>query len=260
MNLSRRLKREALTFESLEERRLLSSTPAFPFADVRFGGVLYEIAVVSGPGGVQTHRTRNGMVAINLLGTTQDSQVTITGLISHRGRPINRLAVASINVRTGHVGSIQGLTSTNLMGRISPLQGIVNSLQFNSLGPAAQITVIGNLGQLTVNQGITLGKTGQIYVSNNLTGSLSVTRDVDLNGGKFVVGQDLNGSVALGGSLALANDGQFTVGRNLGATASMASADTITGNLTVDSDSALSIGGNLMLSPSTAMSKRRGTE
>ena len=172
LNLSRRLKREALTFESLEERRLLSSTPAFPFADVRFGGVLYEIAVVSGPGGVQTHRTRNGMVAINLLGTTQDSQVTITGLISHRGRPINRLAVASINVRTGHVGSIQGLTSTNLMGRISPLQGIVNSLQFNSLGPAAQITVIGNLGQLTVNQGISSGEDGpdlRVQQSDRLT-------------------------------------------------------------------------------------------
>ena len=173
MKVSRTLKRPSLKFESLEERRLLSSTAAFPFADVRFGGVLYEIAVVNGPGGVQTHRTRTGMVGINLLGTTEDSQVTITALISHRGSAIRRLAVGSINVRTGHVGSIQGLTSTNLMGRVSPLTGIVNSLQFNSLGPAAQITVLGNLGQLTVNQGISLGKTGKIYVSNDLTGCFS---------------------------------------------------------------------------------------
>jgi hypothetical protein len=242
---NRTLKQPTFEFESLEERRLLASTAAFPFADVRFGGVVYEIAVVSGPGGVQTHRTRNGTVGINLLGTTQDSQVSITALISNRGQAIKRLAIGSINVRSGHVGSIQGLTSANLTGRVSPLQGIVNSLQFNSVGPAAQITVIGNLGQLTVNQGISLGKTGRIYVSNDLAGSLSVTRDVDLNGGHIIVGRDLSGSVALGGNVALTDDGQFIVGRNLGATASTASAGTITGNLTVDSGSAFSIGGNV---------------
>jgi hypothetical protein len=171
--------------------------------------------------------------------------VTITALLARRGHSIKRLAISAINVRTGRVGSIQGLTSADLMGRISPLSGIVNSLQFNSLGQAAQIRVIGNLGQFTVNQGISLGKTGLIYVSNSLTGSLSVTRDVNLAGGRIIIGQDLNGSVAIGGDLALTSGGQLAVGRNLGATASGAAVDTVTGNVKVDSGSAVTVGGNL---------------
>jgi len=238
-------KTAALRFDSLEDRRLLSSVHAGPFADVRFGGALYEIAIVSGPGGIQTHRTRNGMIGINLRGTTQDSQLTITALLAKRAQSIKRLAIASINVRTGRLGSIQGLTTADLMGRISPLQGIVHSFQFHSLGPAAQITVNGNLGQLAVNQGISLGNTGLIDVSANLTGSLTVPRDLNLAGGRIFIGQDLSASVAIGGNLAISNNGQFTVGRNMGATATGAATDTVTGNLTVDSGSQLSVGGNL---------------
>ncbi|MFI5458230.1 MAG: hypothetical protein ACHRXM_22600, partial [Isosphaerales bacterium] len=65
---SRRLTKAALDFESLEERRLLSSARSAPFTDIRYGGALYEIAV-NGPGSVQAQRTGHGMVGINLLGT-----------------------------------------------------------------------------------------------------------------------------------------------------------------------------------------------
>ena len=68
--------------------------------------------------------------------------------------------------------------------------------------------------------------------------------DVSLNGGSFNVGRDLSGTVAIAGDLALTSNGQFTVGRNLGAAASMAT-DTVTGNVSVDSGSELSVGGNL---------------
>ena len=185
------------------------------------------------------------MVGITLLGTTQDSQVTITALLSTRGQSLKRLAIASINVRSGRLGSVTGLTSADLMGRISPLQGIVNTLQFNSLGQAAQITINGNLGQLTVNQGISLGNNGLIDVSGNLTGALTVPRDLNLAGGRMVIGQDLSGSVTIGGNLAISNHGQFIIGRNLGATATGAAADLITGNLTVDYGSEFSVNGNL---------------
>ena len=245
---SRRRKRATIGLEGLEQRRLLSGSIGSPFADVRFGGALYEIAVVSGPGGIRLHRARNHMIGINLFGTTQDSQVTITALLAQRGHSIKRLAISAINVRTGRVGSIQGLTSADLMGRISPLSGIINSLQFNSLGQAAQISVNGNLGQLTVNQGISLGSHGLIDVSGNLTGALTVPKDLDLAGGRIIIGQDLSGTVAIGGNLALSNNAQVNIGRNLGATASGAATDTVTGNVTVDSGSQFSVGGNLSAS------------
>ncbi len=246
-NNRRRLIQRTFGLEPFEERELLSFLQPFgnKFDRVRSGGVL-DVIAISGPGQVFAKRINRSTVAISLAGTTQDSQVTVSSLGARPGEANSPLNIRKIRVQTGRLGSFQGLTTTNLMGRVSPLRGIVNSLQFDSLGPAAQITVIGNLGQLTVNQGIDLGKTGQIYVSNDLTGSLSVTRDVDLDGGQIVVGQDLNGSVALGGNLALADDGRFVVGRNLGATASMATADTINGNLSVDSGSDFSIGGNLL--------------
>jgi len=178
---SRRLTKAALGFESLEERQLLSSARSAPFTDIRYGGALYEIAV-NGPGAVQAHRTGHGTVAINLLGTTQDSQVTISALFTHPRPFIKRLAIDHINVRTGRLSSIQGLTTADLMGRISPLQGVVASLQFDALGPAAQVDVNGNLGQLTVNQNVNLGQTGHINVDGNL-GTFSVGSNLQTSGG-----------------------------------------------------------------------------
>ena len=61
--------------------------------------------------------------------------------------------------------------------------------------------------------------------------------DVSLNGGSINVGRDLSGTVAIAGDLALTNSGQFTVGRNLGATASGAASDTVAANSTVESGS-----------------------
>ena len=70
-------------------------------------------------------------------------------------------------------------------------------------------------------------------------------RDLNLAGGRIIIGQDLSGSVAIGGSLALCNNAQVIVGRNLGAAATGAVGDTVVGNVTVDSGSQISIRGNL---------------
>ena len=108
-------------------------------------------------------------------------------------------------MQTGRLGSFQGLTTADLEGPVSTLNGPVATLQFDSLGPAAQISVIGNLGQLSVNRGISLGTRGRIDVSNDLTGSFSVARDVAVAGGRIDFGRDLSGTVAIGGNLALAD-------------------------------------------------------
>lgn len=232
--------------EPLEGRRLLSFLQPFgnKFDRVRAGGVL-DLITVSGPGQVFTQRSWSGRVTIVLAGTTQDSQVTVSSLGARPGKANSPLAVGKIRVQTGRLGSFQGLTTVDLDGPISSLTGPVASLQLDSLGPAAQITVTGNLGQLIINRGISLGQRGWVNITNDLTGSLSVAGDVVLSGGKFIIGRDLSGSIAIGGSLALTAGARFAVGRNLGATATGAATDTITGNLTVDNDSVLSVGGNL---------------
>ena len=259
-NARRRLTAIVPRAEWLEGRRLLSFLQPFgnKFDRVRSGGVL-DLIAVSGPGQVFTRRIGRGEIAIGLSGTTQDSQVTITSLGARPGEGNRPLKIGKIRIQTGRLGSFQGLTTADLLGGMSTLQGIVNSLQFDSLGPAARITVIGNLGQLTVNEGISLGRTGQIYVSNDLTGSLSVTRDVSLDGGILSVGRDLSGTVTIGGNLALADGGRLTVGRNLGATASGAT-DTLTGNLTVGSGSGLAIGGNLSSLTVTGVIQGKGSD
>jgi hypothetical protein len=221
------------------------------------------------------------MVAIGLFGTTQDSQVTISSLGAHAHESNSPLPIASINVHTRRLGSIQGLTTADIDGRITPLTGPIASLQFDAIGSAAQIDVNGNLGQLTVNRTVNLGKTGHINVTNDLTGAFSVTRDVALDGGQITVGRDLSGTVSIGGNLTVDDGGQFSVMRNLGGSAASPSSSatagattgastgsssgpaaapsggggaTITGNLTLDSNgklmvsgnaSSLSVGGNL---------------
>ena len=89
----------------------------------------------------------------------------------------------------------------------------------------------GNLGQLTVNRGITLGPTGFIDVGNDLTGPLSVSTNVTLNGGHIDIGRDLSGAVSIGGNLTINDGGQLDVTRNLG-TAAASSASPATASTT----------------------------
>ena len=145
----------------------------------------------AGRGRRASHRART--VAVTLAGTTQDSQVTVSLLQTHDRTSIKKLAVNRVDVRTGRLGSFQGLTTTDLLVAVSPLQGPVSSLQFDAMGPAARVNVAGNLGQLTVNQGVTLGSSGHIRVASDLTGAVTVAGNIALNGGDVSVGRDATG-------------------------------------------------------------------
>jgi hypothetical protein len=182
-------------------------------------------------------------VFIDVYGTTQDSQVTISTPGSHPWAVNSHLAIAGMKVHSGRVGSILGLTTADLLGRLSPLQGPVAALQFDAIGPAARIDIAGNLGQLLVNQNVNLGPGGHVDVSNDLTGPLSVTGNVTLNGGQIVIGRDLLGPVTVGGDLQVLNSGLFLVGRDLGAASGVGAG--ITGNLILSSDGKFSVGRQL---------------
>ena len=236
-NHHRRTTRLILGVEPLEERQLLSTVePFFKFNTVGFGGVRYLITV-NGPGVVQAQKNGRQGVSLKVVGTTQDSQLTISAFNAHSHTSTTPLNIQNIAVRSGRIGSIQGLTSADLNGPISPLQGPVTSLQFDAIGPSAQISVgngngapssmNGNLGQLTVNRGIDLGPHGFIDIANDLTGSLSVANNLALDRGQINIGRDLSGTVTVGGNLTIDYGGQFHVGRNVGtfgATTSGASA------------------------------------
>jgi len=220
-------------------RSILSTAqPFFKFNTVGFGGVRY-IITVSGPGVVQAQKNGTQGVSLKVVGTTQDSQLAITAFNAHSHSSTTPLSINNIVVRSGRLGSIQGLTSADLNGPISPLQGPVNSLQFDAIGPKAQISIVsgnpalpsvnGNLGQLTVNRGIDLGPNGYIDIANDLTGTVSVATNLTLDGGQVNIGRDLSGTVNIGGNLTIDDGGQFHVARNLGGTGSPASSTSSAG-------------------------------
>jgi hypothetical protein len=232
MTCHRRPTKLVLHIEDLERRRLLAGS-FFKFSTVNFGGVAYFLAI-TGPGQVKTEKCGHQSVMIKLAGTTQDSQLTISAFNSRTRAATTPLSVKAVDVGSGRLGSILGLTSTDLEGPISTLQGPVTSLQLDSIGPKAQINVVagnssqpsvnGNLGQLTVNRGITLGPAGFIDIGNDLTGTLSVSTNLTLNGGHINIGRDLSGTVTVGGNLTINDGGQLNVTRNLGGAAASASS------------------------------------
>ena len=241
-----RLSGSSPAVEGLEARQLLSFLNPFgsKFERIQSGGAV-DVISVSGTGQVFTTRLNRKTLDIKLVGTSSNSLVTIVPLAARQGTLNSPLQIGRISVRTGMLASFQAPTTADLLGRMTPLTGPVNSLQFDAIGPAAQISVNGNLGQLTVNRNITLGPNGRIDVMNDLTGSFSVTGDVVLSGGWIGIGRDLTGTLAIGGSLMASNGGQFLVGRNLGATVSGAVTDSISGSLTAGSGGAFAVGGNL---------------
>lgn len=236
--------------EPMEGRWLLSSAHVYPFADVHFGGALYTITV-SGPGGVLVRRAGHGMVIVDLFATTQDSQVTVTPVFAHSKTGVKPLQLRQLNVHSGRLGSFQALTTADLLGPMTPLAGPVNSLQFDALGPAAQVDVNGNLAQLTVNRDVNLKPGGHLDVAQDVTGSFNVTGNVTVDGGQIQIGRDMSGPLNVGGDLALLHGGRFVVGRDLAPAAGAGAR--VTGNLVLTNGTlavgrefgSLAAGGNL---------------
>jgi hypothetical protein len=202
--------------ELLEGRRLLSFLQPFAakIATIRSGGAL-DVIIVSGPGQAFTERMKRGLTAVSLVGTTQVTQVTISTLGTHPQRTNSPVQIGRLRVHTGRLGSFQALTTADLVGPMSPLMGPVSSLQFDAFGPAAQVEVNGNLGQLTVNQSVTLGPAGYIDVAGNLT-SLSVGNDLQTSrDGSIRVGADL-GTLSVGGAVSGDGSNDIVVGDDLG--------------------------------------------
>ncbi|MDR3635609.1 MAG: hypothetical protein P4L84_17540 [Isosphaeraceae bacterium] len=240
--------RSTLSFEPLEERRLLSfySGPS-TVRPVVAGGALYQITV-SGGGYERIGHTQQG-IQVNLLGTTSSSTlaVKLIHILPHsRQLPLN---IAAINVESGQLGSIQALGTANLTGPITPL-GNVSSIEFNSIIGNAQINVAGDLGGLVAGN-IALNPSGAIRVGHDLTGPLEAGV-IALNGASIAIGNDATAKIAAA-SITLAHNGTLSIGRD--ATAGITVGD----NLKLDTGGGVKVGreldgltiqGNLVVTPS----------
>jgi hypothetical protein len=238
--------------DALERRQLLTffQPYRYKFDEIRSGGAAYVISV-DGPGAVKTTKTRGGSVAMTLLGTTAESRVLISVIGTRSKSGISPLVFQRINVRSGRVGTIDGLKTADLAGRMSPLKGEVSAIRFDAIGSLAQIDIEGDLAQLTVNRDVSLGPAGSIKISNDVTGTCSITGNVILSGGQIGIGRDLSGALTVGGDVRATGGAQIRVGRDLGTIASSGSASgssgagiTINGNLTLATGSELEVGRN----------------
>jgi hypothetical protein len=181
---------------------------------VRFGNSFYTIAL-SGSGGVVAQSVGHRGVKLTLMGTDQNSKVTVTlSKMTHASQSAF-LPITRIDVPTGALGSFQALNTADLTGAISPLNGTVGSLQFYAIDANAAIVINGSLGSLSVAQNVNLGATGQIHVTGDVTGPVSIGGGVSLAGGQIHLDRDLTNTLSVTGDLALSNGGRLAVGRDL---------------------------------------------
>lgn len=155
-------------------------------------------------------------ISLSLVGTTPNTQISILPVATNPASEVSSIRIGRIRVRTGRLGSFEGLTTVGLDGPMSPLFGTVSSLQFDTIGSSAQISVNGDLGQMSVNQGVELGPSGHINIQGNLS-SLSVGGSVQFGnpaGGELRVGGNL-GTLSVGGDVQGIGRGDIFVGDDL---------------------------------------------
>jgi hypothetical protein len=201
--------RPAPAGESLEGRMLLSGARA-----VRFGGVAYAIRL-EGPGTVSTLARPGQGAEITLRGTTAESRLAVARKGALQGEDGPTLPISRLNVRSGALGAISAFDGARLNGQVAPLRGPVDAVAFDAIGPDAVLDIGGDLGSLSVAEGVKLGTKGRIRVAGDLRGSFNVGEDLDLEGGQVAVDHDLTGTLDVGGDLTASRGGSIRVGRDL---------------------------------------------
>jgi hypothetical protein len=205
-----------LAVEPLEGRLLLSLYQGPTRSRPVFANGAYYKVTLTGPGFETITPLGRGFhqqFAINLFGTTAQSTLSVSLMQTLRGftNAHSTLQIGRINVHSGQLGGVQALGAADLVGSITPLNGSVSTLQFNTIGPNATIDVSGGLGSLNAGA-VTLGPTGHIHVGS-LGGPDSIG-GLTLDGGQFTIDGDLTGPFNAGG-VTIERGGQFKVGGNL---------------------------------------------
>jgi hypothetical protein len=196
---------------------------------------------VSGPGLVNVHPAGHGAIDLVAYGTTTATTLTLTETQPRYHFPGRLLPIHSLIIKSGQIGSIEAAPAI-LTGRMTPLTDSVQALVVGALGPRAQIDVHGSVGTMGVSS-IDLGPTGHVQISGDLNsfqqaGPMTVGA-ITLDGGRFAVGRDSLGSIAISGDLDISHDGQLAIGRD------QDGSFTVGGSLQLETGGQLFVGRNL---------------
>ncbi len=227
--------------EALEGRRLLSFYvgPAINREIVTRSG-LYDVQI-EGTGAYKIFPKRGGAYDLKLFGTTNQSTLSISLVRPLYHHPALPFQIKNLLVVSGQLGTIDAPGSV-LLGRTSPLSSSVSSITLGALGPKSQMSISGGLGTLQVNS-VDLGPTGSFVVSEDLiygeqTSAISIGT-MTLDGGRFQIGPDALGAIAINGDLNIAQDGVLAVSRDL------SGGLTVGGNLNLSNGGQVSVGRNV---------------
>ncbi len=252
--------------ECLESRRLLSlytgASANLPVVATA-GAFLVQ---VSGPGVVKAHPAAHGTIDLTAYGTTADSTITITQTKPRYHFANQLLMIHDLVVRSGQLGGLDALPA-ELNGRMTPLTNSVNNFDIGALGPRAQVTIDGSLGEMTVSA-IDLGPTGRVSIAQGINAATPTPNQsglltlgavtigtMTLDGGRFVIGGDAALPTTIQGNMTVSQDGQFSIGRD------EESSFTIEGSLLLASGGQFLVGrnlnnltvdGNVIVSPSSS--------
>ena len=186
-------------------------------------------------------------------GTTPSTTLSITQVRPRYHFPSQLLSIHKLTVTSGQLGGLDAAV-VQLTGMMTPLTNTMTSVTVGELGPAARVEIVGSVGEMTVSN-INLGPTGLVSITGGLntadstdSSTSSSTTDLtglmtigslNLNGGRFVIGQDSVAPIDVLDNMTISHDGLFSVGRD------MDGPITVNGNLELSSGGQLFVGRNL---------------
>ena len=198
------------SFEGLEGRQLLSASRT-----LLTGGGVYNVSL-DGPGNLAIRPSGRGVVDVFLLGTTEQSALSVDLSRTFAGFSGPELGIRRLLIRTGELGAINATQSARLLGPASPIRSDVSTVAFAEIGPDARLVIDGDLGTLSTRRDASIGPFGALVVTGDVTGDVAIGGDLNVDGGLVSIGRDLQGGASIGGDLVLDGNGLFYVGRDVG--------------------------------------------
>lgn len=224
--------------ENLEGRLLLTRAYPFPTVPPNVRNVIFDRAVytiaIDGPGVLRARPSGQGSVNLDLLGTTDQTVVSIARRNLGPHAPFSALPLNQIDVRTGRLGALVAGNAADLVGTMSSIVGGMSVIQVNAIGPDARVEVLGDLGQLSAGS-VSLGPAGRVRVAGDL-GTMTAG-SVNLDGGMLLVDQSIVGDATIG-ELRAVNGGRLATGDDV-------TSLTITGGAQISHEGTLAVGDDL---------------
>ena len=158
---------------------------------------------------------------MSAFGTTPSTTLSITQVRPRYHFPSRLLSIHKLTVTSDQLGSLDASVA-QLTGTMTPLTNTMTTFTLGELGPAARVEIIGSVGEMTVSN-INLGPTGLVSITGGLntadsTGSSTSSSTTDLtglmtigslnlDGGRFEIGQDSVAPIAVLDNMTISHDG-----------------------------------------------------